>query len=321
MSKPILAVAAGAFDSDRLIEHFGGEAELRFGPIGTADQVAHLTDGADGLVVTLQPVREALVGSLASSVKVIGRAGVGLDNIDLEAARAAGLSVINQPNYGTNEVASHGVAMLLALQRRLLAYDRYVRQGWQGPPRVGTIEPLDEMVVGLIGCGHIGSAVAVMLRGLVGAVVAHDPFAGAFPDGVESCASLDELLARSDAVSLHVPLNQETKRLLDRDRLQAVRPGALLVNVSRGGLIDEPALAEALHRGQIGGAALDVFETEPLPADSPLLDAPNTLFSPHSAAYSARSSWRLASWTIEDTLAWVTTRDVKHGNLVVKGDR
>lgn len=321
MKKPVVAVAAGAFDGARLAEHFGDQAELRFGPIATQEEVTQVTTGAEALVVTLQPVSQELIASFDSTVKVIGRAGVGLDSIDLEAARIAGLSVINEPTYGTVEVASHGVAMLLSLQRRLGAFDSYVRQGWQGSSRMGVIDPVDEMVVGLIGCGNIGSALARMLVALVGAVVAYDPFASSLPDGVESCDSLDDLLARSDAVSLHVPLTSDTKGLLDRDRLQAMRRGALLVNVSRGGLVDEVALAEALHSGQIGGAALDVFETEPLPPDSPLLGAPNTLFSPHSASYSERSSWRLASWTIEDTLAWITTRDVRHGNLVLKGDR
>jgi D-3-phosphoglycerate dehydrogenase / 2-oxoglutarate reductase len=321
VTTPVIVVAAGSFDKERLTEHFKRDAEVRFAPIATPAEMAQATEGADALVVTLQPLRQDLIASIDGRVKVIGRAGVGLDTIDLEAARQAGITVINEPTYGTTEVACHGVAMLLALQRRLRALDSFVRGGWQGPLSLSPMSPIDEMTVGLIGCGRIGSAVAGMLGGIVGTVIAYDPLADALPAGVDEVDSLETLLARSDAVSLHLPLMPETAGLLSRDRLAAMRPGVLVVNVSRGGLIDEVALAEALHSGQVGGAALDVFATEPLPADSPLLDAPNTLFSPHVAAYSERSSWRLASWTIEDTLSWIASRDVQHGNLVVKGER
>jgi D-3-phosphoglycerate dehydrogenase len=316
---PVIAVAAGSFDEDRVRAAFGTVAELRFAPIRTEAEVAAATAGADALVVTLQPVRRQHIAAIDAGVKLIGRAGVGLDTIDLEAARQAGITVVNQPTYGTTEVA--GVAMLLALHRRLRAVDGYVRNGWSGRVDLSPIDPVDEMTVGLVGCGRIGSAVAIMLAGIVGSVIAYDPFAGDLPPSVEAVDSLETLLARSDVVSLHVPLAPETKGLLDRDRLAAMRPGGLVVNVSRGGLIDESALADALASGQVGGAALDVFETEPLPSTSPLLAAPNTLFSPHVAAYSERSSWRLASWTLEDTLTWLASRDIRHGNLVVKGER
>lgn len=319
--RPVIAVVAGSFDQERVAAHFGQDAELRFVSIKSGAEMAEATAGADALIVTLQPLREDLIGSMDTTVKVIGRAGVGLDTIDLEAARQAGITVINQPTYGTTEVACHGVAMLLALHRRLRAVDRYVREGWSGRLDLGRMQPIDEMTVGLIGCGRIGSAVAGMLAGMVEEVIAYDPFTSALPPGVEEVDSLETLLARSDVVSLHVPLAPETKGLLTAERLAAMRPGVLVVNVSRGGLIDEPALSDALASGQVGGAALDVFETEPLPADSPLLGAPNTLFSPHCASYSERSSWRLASWTIEDTLSWIGSRDVRHGNLVVKGER
>jgi D-3-phosphoglycerate dehydrogenase / 2-oxoglutarate reductase len=321
VAPPVIAIASGSFDPRPLVDHFQSEVELRFAPIATPAEAADATVGADGLIVTLNPLRADLIASLDPRVKVIGRAGVGLDSIDLEAARQAGLSVINQPGYGTTEVASHGVAMLLALQRRLRTFDSYVRDGWSGPVDRGVIQPIDELTVGLIGCGRIGSSLAGMLAGLVGKVIAYDPLASALPAHVESVSSLDALLERSDVVSLHAPLAPETRGLLDGARLASMRRGVLLINVSRGGLIDEVALAEALASGQVGGAALDVFETEPLPASSPLLAAPNTLFSPHVAAYSERSSWRLASWTIEDTLSWITSREITHGNLVIKGER
>jgi phosphoglycerate dehydrogenase-like enzyme len=211
--------------------------------------------------------------------------------------------------------------MMLALQRALPRVDAYVRSGWGGGLVLGPIQPVDELTVGLVGCGRIGSAVAGMLSGLVANVVAYDPFAAALPDGVERVDGLEDLLARSDIVSLHIPFTDETRHLINAATLAVMKPGALLINVSRGPLIDEAALADALERGDLGGAGLDVFETEPLPADSRLLTTPNTLLSPHMAAYSVRAMWRLASWTVGDTVQWIGSRTVTNGNIVVAGTR
>lgn len=252
---------------------------------------------------------------------MIGRAGVGLDTIDLAAAEAAGVSVINQPRYGTNEVASHAVAMLLALQRKLLLCDDYVRAGWKGPLELAPMKPLDEMVVGLIGCGRIGAAAAAMLVGLVEQVLVFDPALNDPPPGAQLVDELKDLIARSDAISLHVPLTEETVGLIDAAAIATMRPGSLLINVARGGVIDEPALVAALESGHLGGAALDVFASEPLGPDAPLQHAPNAIFSPHCASYSERSSWRLPSWTVDDVVNWVTKRMVVHGNVAVSGRR
>jgi D-3-phosphoglycerate dehydrogenase / 2-oxoglutarate reductase len=319
--RPVIVVADGSFgDRSRLVEHFH-DAELRFSDISNVSALPDETAGASGVVVTLQPLRAAHIASFAKSVAVIGRAGVGLDTIDLEAAAAAGISVINQPAYGTKEVASHAVAMLLALQRRLTGLDAFVRNGWKGSPQLAPMKPLDEMVVGIVGSGRIGRATAEMLSPIVGRILAYDPAGPALPDGVEAVGELKELLGRSDIVSLHMPLAPETAGIVDAAFLAAMSPGSLLVNVSRGGLVDEAALVAALETGQLGGAALDVFETEPLPATSPLLKAKNTIFSPHCASYSDRASWRLATWTIADTIAWARSRTFEHGNLVIRGSR
>jgi D-3-phosphoglycerate dehydrogenase len=251
----------------------------------------------------------------------MGRAGVGLDTIDLDAARAAGITVVNQPTYGTKEVASHAVALLLTLQRRICSLDTFVREGWSGSPVLAPMKAVDELVVGLVGSGHIGSATAEMLSGLVGQILAFDPANPPLPAGVEAVGELRDVLARSDVVSLHLPLTQETAGMVNEAFLDAMRPGALLVNVSRGGLVDEVALTAALDSGHLGGAALDVFATEPLSSTSPLLNAKNTVFSPHCASYSDRSSWRLAHWALSDTIAWAQSSNIKYGNIVVRGDR
>jgi D-3-phosphoglycerate dehydrogenase len=318
---PLIAVADGAFaDHQRLVEHFH-QAELRFIPIDDPRKLTDATEGALGLVVTLQPLRRPHIEALAPTVRVIGRAGVGLDTIDLAAAQKVGITVVNQPSYGTHEVASHAVALLLALQRRICVQDSYVRNGWAGALALSPMKPLDEVVVGIVGCGRIGHATATMLAGLGCQVVVFDPAAPALPDGAVGVSELKELLARCDVVSLHVPLTEETAGMVDAAFLAAMPTGALLVNVSRGGLVDEEALVAALESGQIGGAALDVFQVEPVPASSPLLGARNTLFSPHSASFSDRSGWRLASWSIGDTLEWALSGRVSHGNVVVVGGR
>ncbi|HTX01424.1 MAG TPA: C-terminal binding protein [Acidimicrobiales bacterium] len=320
---PVLAVASGAFTAQhaRLVEHVKGRATLQLADVSTPEAIAESTGGADALVVTLQPLRAAHIAAMSPTVSVIGRAGVGLDTIDLAAAELAGISVLNQPTYGTNEVAAHAVAMLLASQRKLGRCDRYVRDGWSGRLELAPMKPLDETTVGIVGCGRIGAATAKMLSGLVERVIVFDPAIGLTPPGTELVGDLKELLARSDAVSLHVPLTPETIGMIDAAAIATMRRGAILVNVARGGVVDETALAAALESGHLGGAALDVFANEPLPADSPLLGAPNALLSPHCASYSERSSWRLPSWTIDDVISWIAERSLAHGNLAVRGTR
>ncbi len=319
--RPVIVVASGAFaDGDRLVEQFD-EAVLRFSDVSDPGQLAEATAGASGVVVTLQPLRQHHIEAMAPSVRVIGRAGVGVDTIDLEAAKAAGITVINQPAYGTKEVASHAVAMLLALQRRICHLDDFVRKGWSGSPVLKPMKPVDELVVGLVGQGRIGRATAEMLGGLVDHILAFDPAGPQVPPGVEVVTELKELLGRSDVVSLHLPLTTDSAGMVDATFLAAMAPGSLLVNVSRGGLVDEAALVDALESGHLGGAALDVFPTEPLPPTSPVLAAKNTVLSPHVASYSDRASWRLPSWTIADTIGWVRSDRVEHGNVVVRGDR
>ena len=316
----VIVVADGSFgDGKRLVEHFD-DVELRFGDLSDVGALADLTAGAAAVVVTLQPLRAAHIAAFAPSVRVIGRAGVGVDTIDLEAAETAGITVVNQPGYGTREVASHAVALLLALQRRLCGLDDYVRRGWSGPAVLAPMKPLDELVVGLVGGGRIGRATAEMLKGLVGQILVYDPAGPSLPDGAEA-ATLEELLGRSDVVSLHLPLTPETTGMVDAAFLAMMSPGSLLVNVSRGGLVNEDALVAALDSGHIGGAALDVFPIEPLPQTSPLLGAKNTLFTPHCASYSERSVWRLASWTVADTINWLRSNTIEHGNVVVRGAR
>lgn len=246
---------------------------------------------ADGILALREPFTARVLAEL-KQCKVISRFGVGLDSIDLSAAAQAGITVTNVPDSNTEEVATHALAMLLHLNRKLHTYDAALRAGNWDPMQIGAgIQRPGHTVLGVVGMGRIGRLVAQRARGLGFQVWAYDPFLDE-----QECArldvrpvSLDLLFAEADAVSLHVPLNEETRNLVGARRIAGMKRGAVLINVSRGGLIDEEALAEALTSGHLAGAALDAFAQEPSPPDNPLLRAPNTLFSPHAAHYSHQS--------------------------------
>lgn len=252
-----------------------------------ADTIA-VTAGADVVLVNFAPVTEAVLTGLAEGAAVI-RYGIGYDNVDTDAARRHGVAVANVPDYGTETVADHAAASLLSLLRKLPFYDRAIRQdGWCEPRGLGSMPGFASTTVGLIGAGRIALGLARRLRPFGFRVVAHDPYAdaGAAAEAGVELLALDEVLALASAISLHVPVTEDTRRLVERRFLQALRPGAVLVNTSRGGLVDEAALADALSSGQLSAAALDVFDREPLDSASPLRRLDNVVFTPHAAFFS-----------------------------------
>jgi D-3-phosphoglycerate dehydrogenase len=188
-----------------------------------------------------------------------------------------------------DEVVAHTLAMTLWLVRGLGRFDAAVRDGeWAAAAAYPAAARPAETVIGVVGLGRIGAQVAAQAEALGFSVLGHDPYAAAAPGGVR-LTSLEDLLRRSHLVTLHAPLTEETRHLIRADTIALMPPGALLVNTCRGGLIDEPAVAAALRAGRLAGAAMDVFETEPLPAESPLRSLPNVLLSPHAAWYSKAS--------------------------------
>jgi len=220
----------------------------------------------------------------ASNLKVIGRAGIGVDNIDLEAATARGIVVMNTPYGNATTTAEHAIAMMCALARQIPQADRSTRAGKWEKSRFMGIE-LCNKVLGLIGCGNIGSIAANLAQGLKMRVIVFDPYLSherAGELGVEM-VSLDDLLARADVISLHVPLTDETRHVLDADALAKTRPGTRIVNCARGGLIDEAALKSAIESGHIAGAALDVFEVEPA-RENALFALDEVVATPHLGA-------------------------------------
>jgi D-3-phosphoglycerate dehydrogenase / 2-oxoglutarate reductase len=235
--------------------------------------------------------------------RAVVRYGVGLDNVDLAAAEDLGIAVGNVPEYGHEEISNHAIALLLALSRKLVAFDRSVRLGGLDVPAPESVARLSHATLGLVGLGRIGRHVARKAQALGIEVIAYDPYAGTA--GVE-LVGLDTLLRRADVVSLHVPLTPETRHMIDVSRM---KPGALLINIGRGGLVDEDALAAALRSGHLAGAALDVTEVEPLPLASPLLDAPNLLLTPHVAWVSDVALEDLRRFTAEAALRLMPARE------------
>jgi D-3-phosphoglycerate dehydrogenase len=250
------------------------------------------------------PMNERTMGVMAEGATVI-RYGVGVDNVDLAAARRLGVHVCNVPDYGVEEVADHAAAMALALSRKLGRYDAGIRSGeWKIGDMVDSVRSLGQTTVGLVGFGRIARALASRMQAFGAKIIAYDPYVSQ-ADGAAAHVTmlpLDAVVAEADILSLHVPLTPETRHMIGRDEIARMRRGAILVNVSRGGLIDEAALAEALASGHLGGAGLDVFEREPLPADAPLRSAPGTILSPHAAFFSDASVRRLQQLAAEEGL-------------------
>lgn len=238
-------------------------------------------------------VRESPLGRPALQAMVHGRAviryGIGVDNIDLNAAREFGIQVANVPDYGTEEVSSQAVALALALNRQLLLHDREVRQGrWS----TGVLRPMHRLrgqVLGLVGYGRIARMTQAKLAGFgFGRVLVHDPNVQQLPPDVTPC-DLETLCRQADLISLHAPLTAQTRQMINAKRLALMKPGALLVNTARGGLVDHQALYEALSTHRLAGAGLDVFEPEPPDARHPLLMLDNVIVTNHIGWYSEES--------------------------------
>jgi D-3-phosphoglycerate dehydrogenase / 2-oxoglutarate reductase len=264
-------------------------------------EVVHTPQEDVVAVLTLdEPVGEELLARLPS-LRVVATASVGFDHIDVDAAAARGVTVVSVPDYCTQEVADHTLALLLALVRGVVVLDRDVARGNWNPRAAGPVRTLAELRVGIVGCGRIGGAVARRLLALGAEVWAND-VAPVAREGVRS-VGLAELLAECDAVTLHVPLTRDTRGMIGRPQIASMRDGALLVNTSRGAVVDLDAVLAALRSGKLAGAALDVLPHEPPPS---VLVAPNLVLTPHAAYYSEAAeerAYRLAVARVRELLA------------------
>jgi glyoxylate reductase len=259
----------------------------------------------EGLLALLSDRVDAELIEAAPRLRAISNYAVGVDNIEVEAAAARGIPVGNTPDVLTDSTADLAVALMLGIARRLAQGDAYVRRGewttWETQLLLG--HDLHEATVGIVGFGRIGQAVARRVEGF-DCDVLHTSRSG----GV----ALEELLERSDFVSVHTPLTPDTRGLIGAGALRRMKPTAYLVNTARGPVVDTDALVEALHAGEIGGAALDVTDPEPLPADHPLLDAPNLLVLPHLGSATHATRERMADMAVDNLLAGLRGERMPH---------
>jgi D-3-phosphoglycerate dehydrogenase len=282
----------------------------------TDDEVVEAAADADAILNTMYYMDADLIGHL-DRARVIVRGGVGVDNLDVEACTRKGIIVCNVVDYGYNEVANHAFAMLLCLNRKLVALDRAARAGEGRPPAevLAHTGRIAGETLGLCSLGNIAQAVARRAQGFDLDVIAFDPYvdeAVATRLGVE-LVGLDELMARSDYISVHTPLTEETRGMIGAEQLARCKPNCYLVITSRGGIVDEAALSNALAAGQLAGAGIDVWVHEPVRADDPLLAHPNVLASSHHAWWSDVSPGVLRRRTAEaaaEVLAGMRPRSV-----------
>lgn len=283
------------------------EARLIVAETGSEAELLSLAPSADAILTCFKHVTPAVVRA-ATNLRVIGRYGVGVDNIAVDVATERGIPVTNVPVYCVDEVAEHAIALMFTLCRKTATYDAAVRSGAWNIEDGMPMYRISGSTLGVIGFGHIGQAVARRALGLGMRVIAADQFAQ--PSDVAAAGvdlvGVDELLAKSDVVSLHVPLNADTQHLIDSDRLARMKPTSFLINCARGAVVDLDALAGALHDGRIAGAGIDVFEPERLPADHPLIAERTAVLTPHVAFYSEQSIAELQRLATENVIAVLT---------------
>jgi D-3-phosphoglycerate dehydrogenase / 2-oxoglutarate reductase len=282
VSLPVVLIADKLAEST--VAALGDQVEVRWVDGPNREKLLAAVPEADALLVRSATTVDAEVLNAGTKLKIVARAGVGLDNVDVEAATARGILVVNAPTSNIHSAAEHAVALLLAAARQIPAADASLREHmWKRSAFSGT--EIFGKTVGVVGLGRIGQLVAQRLAAFGARVVAYDPYvspARAAQLGIE-LLSLDELLSRADFISVHLPKTPETAGLIGKDALAKTKPGVIIINAARGGLVDEAALGEAIASGHVRGAGIDVFATEPC-TDSPLFDLPQVVVTPHLGA-------------------------------------
>lgn len=273
----------------------------------TEDEVIAAAQGAFGILLQYAPITEKVVKALPQ-LGIVSRYGAGFDTIDTEACQRHGVWVANSPDYGVGEVATHALALALALMRNVVAYHRDIQAGQWHFLSSGPLRRASDMTLGIVGLGRIGKRMAHVARNAFGRVVAADPYLidGDFPAYVGR-ATLQELFATADVVSLHVPLNAETRGLVDAGLLRGMKPGSFLVNTARGAVVDVVAAVAALDSGMLAGLALDVLPEEPVPRDSRLLNHPRVILTPHAAFFSEDAARELRRKAAQNLATWLST--------------
>lgn len=285
--------------------------EVLFKEYPSEDELVMLVKDVDALIVRSKPVVTRKVIEAARKLKIIGRSGVGLDNIDLEAAKERGIKVINTPGVPTNSVAELTIGLMLAVLRKIAYADRKLRKGeWVKKQCLGY--ELRGKTLGVIGMGRIGREVArIAHHGFDMKIIYYDIIR--CPKEIEEelkteCVDLETLLRRADIVTIHVPLTPQTKHLINEERLKLMKTTSILINTSRGGVIDTKALIKALKEGWIAGAGLDVFDEEPLPKNHPLTSLDNVVLTPHIGASTVEAQERASMEIVEKIIEFFKSK-------------
>jgi D-3-phosphoglycerate dehydrogenase len=270
-------------------------AQVIDGQCKTPEALIELVQNADAVITQFAPVNAEVIDSMQRA-KVIVRYGIGVDNVDLQAAKRKGIPVCNVPDYCIDEVADHTLAFILGMTRQVVPNTIAIGQGkWGLATDLSHMRTLKDQTVGVVGFGRIGREVALRLKAFKPQILVYDPLVD--PAQLETYGargvSLAELLASSDIVTLHCPSTPQTKKLLNRESIATMKPGSLVVNLARGDLIDTVAMIEALQSGHFSGAAIDVCDPEPIPIDSPLRSMPNVIAASHIASASPKAVRKL----------------------------
>jgi D-3-phosphoglycerate dehydrogenase len=314
MPDPVVAITDSDLGDDGVPEAIlrSGGLSVRRLDCRSEDAVVRGAQGASALIVQWAPITAAVLAALREC-RLVSRLGIGVDMVDIDAATALGVAVANTPDYCVEEVAAHTMALALGLVRQVPHLDRAVRAGrWSAAADGAAAGRPSRMVFAVVGYGRIGRRVARIAQASGFDVVVHDPVvpsAAIAADGLRA-VSLAEAIGGAGVLTLHLPLTEVTRGLIDEGALASMPAGSYLVNTCRGGLVDEEALARALRSGHLGGAAIDVFGTEPLPCDHPLRDAPNTLLTPHAAWYSRSALAELPVRAAEQVVAFLAGEPV-----------
>ncbi|CAN5527609.1 C-terminal binding protein [soil metagenome] len=301
-SAPLVAVTDMAVADDSMERDLAASEGASYRHWDGIGELAEVVSGANVVFTALAPLGPDLLSQLAEGAVVI-RYGVGVDNVDLTAAAAAGVRVCNVPDYGANVVADHAAMLALMLVRRVREFDTALHSGISPAPRAfGAIPSMEGRTVGLVGAGRIAQLTAHRLQAFGCRTIAYDPYAKPGPLAEQHVELVEwrQFLASANIVSLHLPLTEDTRHLFNDSAFAGLQEGSFLINTARGGLVDQDALGRALDSGQLAGAALDVTDPEPLPVDDPLRSQPSVILTPHMAFYSTESMARLQSLAVEE---------------------
>jgi len=298
----------------------GAGTELVAAQCRTESDVIEAAAGCAGILLQYAPITERVLAALPQ-LGIVSRIGVGVDTVDTAACARHGVWVANSPDYGIGEVATHALALVLALIRNVVAYNRDIRAGQWHYLSSGKLKRAGEMTLGIVGLGRIGKRMAHVSRNVVRRVLACDPYLidGDFPAYVERAADLAGLFAASDVVSVHTPLSDETRGMIDADVLGRMRPGSYIVNTARGAIVDIDDLLAALDSGILAGVGLDVLPVEPIPAESPLLGHPKVILTPHAAFFSVQAEIELRRKAAQNIVTWLKAGRPDY--VVVAGSR